>query len=84
MRPMDDLPDNFQSRLAYRIAYGEAARLAEIARFDHGYGRDFAARVGDQAGAIQQEVMRRVGPGVDPEVVRLAVEDALEGRRPRW
>ena len=81
---MDDLPDDFQSRLAYRIAYGEAARLAEIARFDHGDGRDFAARVGDQAVAIQQEVMRRVGPGVDPEVVRLAVGDALEGRRPRW
>ena len=81
---MDDLPDDFRSRLAYRIAYGEAARLAEIARFDHGYGRDFAARAGDQAEAIQQEVMRRVGPGVDPEVVRLAVEDALEGRRPRW
>ena len=42
---MDDLPDDFRSRLAYRIAYGEAARLAEIARFDQGYGRDFAARV---------------------------------------
>ena len=81
---MDDLPDDFRSRLAYRIAYGEAARLAEIARFDHGYGRDFAAGVGDQAGAIEQEVIRRLGSGVDPEVVRLAVEDALDSRRPRW
>jgi hypothetical protein len=81
---MDDLPDDFDSRLAYRVAYGEAARLAEIARFDHGYGRDFAARVGDHAGAIKREVIRRLGLGVDPEVVRLAVEDALDSRRPRW
>ena len=69
---MDDLPDDFQSRLAYRIACGEAARLAEIARFDHGYGRDFAARVGDQAEAIEGELIRRVGPRIDPEVVKLA------------
>ena len=81
---LENLPDYLMSRLGYRIAYGEAARLAEIARFDHGYGRDFAARVGDQAGAIEGEVIRRLGPGVDPEVVGLAVEDALEGRRPRW
>jgi hypothetical protein len=81
---MDDLPDDLQSRLAYHIAYGEAARLAEIARFDHGYGRDFAARVGDQAKAMEREVIGRLGSGVDPEVVRMAVEDALEGRRPRW
>jgi hypothetical protein len=81
---MEDLPDDLQSRLGYRIAYGEAARLAEIARFDHGYGRDFAARVGDQAESIQREVMRRVSPGVHPELVKLAVEDALEGRRPPW
>ena len=81
---MDDLPDDFQSRLAYRIAFGEAARLAEIARFDHGYGRDFAARVGDQTEAIEREVIRRLGARINPEVVRLAVEDAQENRRPRW
>jgi hypothetical protein len=81
---MDDLPDDFRSRLAYRIAYGEAARLAEIARFDHGYGRDFAARVGDQAGAIEQEVIRRLGPGIDPEVVKLAVEDVMKNCKPQW
>jgi len=33
------------SCIRYRIAYGEAARLAEMARFDHSWGRDFAARV---------------------------------------
>jgi hypothetical protein len=80
---MEDLPDDFASRLAYRMAYGEAARLAEIARFDHGFGRDFAAQVGGQAEAIEQEVIRRVGSGIDAEVVRLAVEDALDNRRPR-
>ena len=49
---MEDLLDDLQARLTYRIAYGEAARLVEIARFDHGYGRDFAAGVGDQAAVI--------------------------------
>jgi hypothetical protein len=81
---MDDLPDDLMSRLAYRIAYGEAARLAEIARFDHGWGRDFAAGIGSQSEAIEREVTRRMQPGVNPKVVKLAVEDALEGRRPRW
>ncbi len=81
---MDALPDDFSSRISYRMAYGEAARLAEMAGFDHGWGRDFAAGVGGDAEAIEREVRHRVGPQVAPEVVRLAVEDALEGRRPRW
>jgi hypothetical protein len=59
---IDEVPDDFESRLAYRIAHGEAARLAEIATFDHGYGRGFAGCVGDQAEAIEREVMRRMGP----------------------
>ena len=29
--------------LRYRIAYGEASRLIEIRKFDHAWGRDFAA-----------------------------------------
>ena len=82
---MDDLPDDLQTRLAYRIAYDEAARLAEIARFDHGYGRDFAARPGDQVEAIEREVTSRMRPGgKKPEVVNLAVEDALGNRKKRW
>jgi hypothetical protein len=84
MGQMDDVPDDFQSRLAYRIVYGEVARLAEIARLDHGYGRDFAAQVGDQAEVIQAEVTRRVGRGFDPGPVKLAVEDAVEQRRSGW
>jgi hypothetical protein len=38
----------------------------------------------DQAGAIEREVIRRVGLRIDPELVRAAVEDAMEGHRPRW
>jgi hypothetical protein len=37
------------------------ARLAEIARFDHGYERDFAARVKDQSEAIEREARRPLG-----------------------
>ena len=81
---MDDLPDDFHSRLVYRIAYGEAARLAEIARFDHAFGRDAAAGLEAEVETIEREVIRRLAPRTDPEVVSLAVEDALESRRPRW
>lgn len=81
---MDNLHDDLGSRLAYRIAYGEAARLLEIARFDHGWGRDFAAGVGDESDAIAREVRRRVGPSIGEEWIRLAVEDAVSERKPRW
>ncbi len=81
---MDELSDDLESRLGYRLAYGEAARLAEIARFDHGWGRDFAAGIGDEADAIEREVQRRVGPDIPPDLVGMAVRDALAGRRPRW
>jgi hypothetical protein len=43
---LEELPDDMKFRLGYRIAYGEAARLAEMATFDHGSGGDFAAAVG--------------------------------------
>jgi hypothetical protein len=81
---MDDLPTDFESQFRYRIAYGEAARLAEIAGFDHGWGRDFAAGIGGQAESIEREVNRRLDGRVAPELVKLAVEDALEKRQPRW
>jgi hypothetical protein len=81
---MNDLPHDLESRISYRLAYGEAARLAEMSRFDHGWGRDLAAGVGGEAGAIEREILRRVGTGVPPELVKLAVQDVLEGRRPRW
>ncbi len=61
-----ELPEDTKLRLGYRIAYGEAARLAEMATFDHGWGRDFAAQIGGQPDAIEKEVLRRVGPGSIP------------------
>jgi hypothetical protein len=81
---MDHLPDDLESRLAYRVAYGEAARLVETARFDHGWGRDLSAGIGGQSEGIEREVTRRMQPGINPEMVKLAVEDDLEGRRPQW
>ena len=72
------------SATAYRRAYGEAARLVEIARFDHCFGRDFAAGIGGCVAAIHAEVRRRMGRQADPETVDLAVHDAVAGRAPRW
>jgi hypothetical protein len=77
-------PTDMRSASLYRRTYGEAARLVEVARFDHAFGRDFAAGIGGHAEAILAEVKRRVGPEADPETVQLAIEDAIAGRRPRW
>ena len=68
----------------YRRAYGEAARLIEIARFDHCFGRDFAAGIGGNVEAILTEVRRRMGREADPETVQIAVQDAVAARSPRW
>jgi hypothetical protein len=77
-------PTDVQSSSIYRRAYGEAARLVEIARFDHCFGRDFAAGIGGRVEAIRGEVGRRMGPGVDPRIVEFALEDVVAGRPPRW
>jgi hypothetical protein len=61
---------------------GEAARLIEMSRYDHSWGRDFAARVEKQGEKILTEVLRRIGDhGLD--VVKEGVEDALVGRGPK-
>jgi hypothetical protein len=71
------------SCIRYRIAYGEAARLIEMAGYDHAWGRDFAARIESQGEKILAEVISRIGDhGLD--VVKEGVEDALAGGRPRW
>jgi hypothetical protein len=49
------------SLICYRIAYGEAARLIEMARFDHAWGPDFAARIENQGEKILAEVVSRIG-----------------------
>src|SRR5262245_32659090 len=81
---LEELPDDLMSRLGYRIAFGEAARLAEMAMFDHGWGRDFAAGVGGESDAIEKEVLRRCGHGIHAELIELAVQDAVDRRKPRW
>jgi hypothetical protein len=79
-----ELSEDMRSRLGYRIAYGEAARLFEMAQFDHGWGKEFAAAIGGDAEAIDKEVIRRVSSMTHPEIIKLAVKDALEPRKPRW
>jgi hypothetical protein len=81
---LEELPHDLESRVGYRAAYGEAARLAEMATFDHRWGRDFAAAIGGEADAIEKEVLRHLSPGVHPDLVRQAVEDVIERRKPRW
>ena len=58
-------------------------RLAEMARYDHAWGRDFAVRVENQAENILAEVIQRIGDR-DLEAVKEGVDDALAGRRPKW
>jgi len=81
---MDDLPDDPQSRIGYRIAYGEAARLLEIANFDDAHGRDFARHAKREHETILAEVERRLHPEIDADLIKLAVEDLTARRRPRW
>jgi hypothetical protein len=74
---MDEFPDDLQPRIGYRIADGEAARLAELASFDHGWGRGFAAGIGGHPASIKREVQRRPSPDIPPELVKLAIEDVF-------
>jgi hypothetical protein len=73
-----------ESRVGYRIVNGKAARLAEIASFDQGWGRDFAAGVGEgdhdpavgTAGASFNARDRQDdggGPAADGQVAEAAV-----------
>ena len=48
------------SCIRYRIAYGEAARLAEVARYDHAWDRVFTARIEKQGEKIQANVTSRI------------------------
>ena len=66
----------------YRIAFGQAARLLEASKYDHSYGRDFARRI--EPDRTRTEVARLCGHRVPAELVDLAVDDVMAGRRPRW
>jgi hypothetical protein len=70
----------------YRMAYGLAHQLRE-ANVHRGSGRYRSnAAAGGDLETILAEVVKRIhveGPA-GQGLVREAVEDALEGRRPRW
>jgi hypothetical protein len=71
--------------VVYRMAYGLAAQLAEADRHRFpGRWRSNAA-AGGSLEAILAEALRRLDVGDDRAgLVREGVEDALEGRRPKW
>jgi hypothetical protein len=80
---MDDGAEEFAAGVAYRCAYGLAARLAEAE--SHGSALTGRARASSAAGGtaarILAAVVERYGDGPD---VREGVADALSGRPPRW
>jgi len=75
---LEAFSDDLQSRIGHRIAYGGAARLAKMARFGHGRGRDLAAGVVGFADDIEEGVLRRLGHGIHAEPMRPAVRDVME------
>jgi hypothetical protein len=44
-------------------------------QYDHGRGRDFAAGAGGEPDAIEKRVSRRLGPGIHPELIKLAAQE---------
>ena len=79
---VEELPRDMQCRPGYRIAYGEAAprRDGPVRPW---VGSGLCGQVGE-AEAIEREVIRRVSHTIHPELVKLAVADAREPRKPRW
>jgi hypothetical protein len=73
--------------IRYRIAYGKAHDLAEARRYDMQTGRDRNhPAAGGPIETIIAEVCRALGIADERTraIVREGVEDALEGRRPKW
>ena len=71
--------------ILYRRAYGPAADLAEARSHRLAGRRHHAPGTGGDAAEVLAEIRRRldVAPG-RAALVREAVAEALEGRRPRW
>jgi hypothetical protein len=67
----------------YRIIYGEAARIVEISKMSLARGREHARGVEAEREAILADLGRRYGH-YPRDLVELAVDDVLRGRRPRW
>jgi hypothetical protein len=42
------------------------------------------AGVGGDEVDIEAEVKRRVGPGIHAKLIKMAVADALDNRKPQW
>jgi hypothetical protein len=74
--------DELTANVLYRLAYGEAARIAESRDRSFAAGRDRVRDVRLEAEAMARDIGGRLG--VEPAAIVEAVEDALAGRRPRW
>jgi hypothetical protein len=81
---MGDGPDGDElaANVRYRLACGEAYRVAESRGCSFAHGRDRARDVRLEAQAMARDIGGRIG--VEPAAIVEAVEDALAGRRPRW
>jgi hypothetical protein len=74
--------DELTANVNYRLAFGEAHRVAEGRDRSFAAGRDRVCDVRIEAAALARDIGRRLG--VEPAAIVEAVEDALAGRRPRW
>jgi hypothetical protein len=77
---------DLEDAVLYRMAYGLAHQLRE-ANVHWGSGRWRSnAAAGGTLEAILAEVLERIPTEAPdgPAIVRDAVEDVMEGRRPRW
>jgi len=74
--------DEFMANITYRCAYGEAARIVESRGRNFAHGIDRVRDVALEVEALARDIARRMG--VEPAAIVEAVEDALEGRKPRW
>jgi hypothetical protein len=81
---MDDLQQCAQN-FAYRIGYRAAWRCSEILRCKHAFGEELprSVRIRDELVGAN---IRRIGivDVEDLEAIREGMNDAIEGRQPRW
>jgi hypothetical protein len=84
MMSTSDAPDgdDLTANVTYRLAYGEAARIAESRDRSFAHSRDRVRDVRLEAEAMASDIGGRLG--VEPAAIVEAVEDALAGRKPRW
>lgn len=80
---MED-PEESSRDLTYRIAYGDAWRWREIKPY-HATGKE-ASRSDRTRAELVATIVKRLGVvgAEDKEAFEEGVEDALEGRQPRW